>query len=447
MRLKAILVNVCRFVLAATFIFSGYVKAIDPLGTQYKLHDYAEAAGLSMLAPDWLTLSGSIVLSAMEFTLGIMLLFAIQRRLTTRLTLALMAVMTVVTLWLVIANPIEDCGCFGDALKLTNVQTLLKNLVLLACALVVAWWPLKMVRFISESTQWIFINYTIIFILVSSLWSLYTLPPFDFRPYHIGASIREGMEIPEDAPQPKFETTFLLEKDGQQREFTLENYPDSTWTFVDSKTVQIEKGYVPPIHDFSIELRKRPDSDDAAQDDDNVDSDITDLVLSNPGYTFLLISPHLEKADDANFGDIDQLFEYADEHDYPFYCLTASTDDAVARWIELTGAEYPFCTTDETTLKTIIRSNPGLLLLKDGVVIGKWSHNALPRMDAALESKLLDQLPIGKLPAESVPRKIASIMLWFVLPLTLLALADRTWAWTKWFRRKRRVKKERAKKN
>ena len=420
--IKTIIVNICRLVLAAVFIFSGYVKAIDPLGTQYKLHDYAEAAGLSALAPDWLTLSGSITLSAVEFCLGIFLLFAIQRRLTTRLTLIFIAVMTLVTLWLYIANPIEDCGCFGDALKLTNGQTLLKNLLLLACAIVVAWWPLKMVRFISESNQWIVINYTIIFIIGSSLWSLYTLPPFDFRPYHLGANISEGMEIPEGAPQPKFETTFIMEKDGQRQEFTLDDYPDSTWTFIDSKTVQTEKGYVPPIHDFSIVLHEE---------------DITEQILEDPGYTFLLCSPHLENADDSNFGDIDQIYEYAEEHDYPFYCLTASTDEAINRWIELTGAEYPFCTTDETTLKTVIRSNPGLVLLKAGTIIGKWSHNDLPHIDAALSTEPLEQLPIGHQPADSTPRKIATILLWFVLPLALLTLADRTWAWTKWFRRKR----------
>ena len=408
--------------LAAVFIFSGYVKAIDPLGTQYKLHDYAEAAGMSALAPDWLTLSGSVVLSAVEFCLGIFLLFAIQRRLVSRLTLFFIAVMTLVTLWLYIANPIEDCGCFGDALKLTNGQTLLKNLLLLACAVVVAWWPLKMVRFISESNQWIVINYTIIFIIGSSLWSLYMLPPFDFRPYRLGTNISEGMEIPEGAPQPKFETTFIMEKDGQRQEFTLDDYPDSTWTFIDSKTVQTEKGYVPPIHDFSIVLHEE---------------DITEQILEDPGYTFLLCSPHLENADDSNFGDIDQIYEYAEEHDYPFYCLTASADEAINRWIELTGAEYPFCTTDETTLKTVIRSNPGLVLLKAGTIIGKWSHNDLPHIDPALSAQPLEQLPFGHQPADSTPRKIATILLWFVLPLTLLTLADRTWAWTKWFRRKR----------
>ena len=410
--------NVCRLVLAVTFIFSGYVKAIDPLGTQYKLHDYAEAVGVSAWVPDWLTLASSVGLSALEFCLGIFLLFAIHRRLASRLTLVFMVVMTLVTLWLFVANPIEDCGCFGDALKLTNGQTFAKNLVLLACAAVVAWQPLRMMRFISESSQWIVVNYSILFIVVSSLWSLYTLPTFDFRPYHVGADIRKGMEIPEDAPQPQFETTFIMEKDGVQQEFSLDNYPDSTWTFIDSKTIQTEKGYVPPIHDFSITLRES-------------DEDITDQVLSRAGYTLLLIAPHLERADDTNFGEINQLHEYAIEHDIPFYCLTASTDKPIRRWIELTGAEYPFCTTDETTLKTMIRSNPGLMLLRDGVVAAKWSHNQLPTVERLLSPA-----------TSSTPGKIVEILLWFVLPLTLLTLADRTWAWTKWIRRKRNKSKK-----
>ncbi|MBR5918443.1 MAG: DoxX family membrane protein, partial [Prevotella sp.] len=218
--MKSVLVNICRFVLAVVFIFSGYVKAIDPLGTQYKLQDYAEAAGelsifnyqlsIASLTPDWLTLGGSIALSALEFCLGIFLLFAIQRRLVSRLTLAFMVVMTLVTLWLAIANPIEDCGCFGDAVKLTNGQTLAKNIVLLILAVVVAWQPLRMLRFIPKSIQSIVVSLTVIFIVATSLWCLYSLPIFDFRPYHIGANIREGMEIPDDAPQPKFETTFLM---------------------------------------------------------------------------------------------------------------------------------------------------------------------------------------------------------------------------------------------
>ena len=444
-KLISILVNVCRIVLAVTLILSGFVKAIDPLGTQYKIQDYLAALSLQGILPDWCTLVIAVLLCALEFSLGVFPLFAIHRRTVTKLTTIFMVGMTIISVWLWWANPVSDCGCFGDALVLTNGQTLAKNLVLLAAALVVCWQPLRMVRFISKTNQWIVINYTIIFIVVSSLWSLYTLPPFDFRPYHLGANISKGMEIPEGAPQPKFETTFIMEKDGQRQEFTLDNYPDSTWTFIDSKTVQTEKGYVPPIHDFSIVLNPQYSkasangaaTGESADDEDAEELDITDQVLSNPGYTFLLCSPHLEKADDSNFGDIDQVYEYAEEHNYPFYCLTASANEAIERWIELTGAEYSFCTTDETTLKTIIRSNPGLVLLKAGTVIGKWSHNDLPHITPAQSAKTLEQLPIGHQPADSTPRKIATILLWFVLPLAILTLADRTWAWMKWFRRRR----------
>ena len=431
---KKILINVCRLVVALTFIFSGYVKAIDPLGTQYKIQDYLGALHLGEYVSDMVTLGASVLLSALEFSLGIFLLFAIHRRVSSRLALLLMCFMTAVTLWLALANPVKDCGCFGDAIILTNWQTFGKNVILLACAVVIARWPLKMVRFISESNQWIVINFTFVFILLSSLWSLYDLPQFDFRPYHVGANIKKGMEIPEGAAQPQFDTTFILEKDGERKEFTLDNYPDSTWTFVDSKTVQTAEGYVPPIHDFSIQVVETGD-------------DITEEVLADTSYTFLLISPHLEKASDSNFGRIDQLYEYAEENGYKFYCLTASSEKAILQWQDLTGAEYPFCITDETTLKTIIRSNPGLLLIKDGTIIQKWSHNNLPVIEPAKASVPLERQPIGKMTEKSVAEKILRVVIWFVLPLFLLTVADRLWAWTKWVRRKRLLRRVKEEKN
>jgi triosephosphate isomerase len=419
---KKTVVNIARFVLALTFILSGFVKAVDPLGTQYKINDYLTALSLREFVPDFLTLGASVALSVVEFMLGICLLFAIHRRLVSKLTLALMLIMTVITLWLAITNPISDCGCFGDAIVLTNWQTFWKNVILLLAALIVWRWPKEMPRMISVSNQWIVFNYSTLFILFIAIWCLYYLPLFDFRPYHVGANIKEGMEIPEGAPQPQFETTFILEKDGQQQEFTMDNYPDSTWTFIDSKTVQTAEGYVPPIHDFSILTAD--------------DEDITEEVLETEGYTFLLVSPHLENADDSQFDQINQIYEYSKEHGYPFYCLTASTERAVNRWQDITGAEYPFCSTDEITLKTIVRSNPGLVLLKQGTVIGKWSHNDLPVIDDAQFSQALETLPIGQSQADSVAGKITKLLLWFVLPLVILTIADRLWAWTKWVRKK-----------
>lgn len=420
---KRVIVNVCRLLLGLTFVFSGYVKAVDPLGTQYKIQDYLGALGMVSVVPDTVTLALSMILSALEFSLGIFILFAIRRRRVSLLSLLFMAGMTIVTLWVAIANPVSDCGCFGDAVKLTNTQTLVKNIVLLACAAVLMKWPLGMYRFISRSNQWIAINFTILFIFLTGFYCLYTLPIFDFRPYHVGVNILKGMEIPPGAPQPQFETTFILEKNGRREEFSLENYPDSTWQFIDSKTVQTKAGYVPPIHDFSIMMGEG--------------DDITEEVLGKKGYTFLLISPHLGKADDSNFGDIDQIYEYAQQEKIPFYCLTASSEKEIAHWENITGAEYPFCLTDETTLKTVIRSNPGLLLLKDGTIIRKWSHNMLPGSDELKGP--IDRLPIGQMPRDSVAKTITSVMLWFFLPLILLTLADRTWAWSKVVRRKTRL--------
>lgn len=420
-KLRITAVNVCRFVLAATFIFSGYVKAIDPLGTLYKLKDYATAVSLNGLLPDWALVGVAIALGALEFALGVFMLFAVRRHVASRIMLAFMTAMTVLTLWIFVADPVKDCGCFGDALKLTNGETLLKNIVLSACAALVAWRPVDMARFISRSNQWIVRYYTVAYIVITSVYCLYTLPIFDFRPYHVGMNIKQGMEIPEGAEQPEFESTFLLRKNGETREFTLDNYPDSTWEYVDTRTVQTKKGYEPPIHDFALT------SCDTGED-------ITEQVLTKKGYTFLLVSPRLAVADDSNFGDIDQIYEYAEENGADFYCVTASANDEIERWRDLTGAEYQFCNADETTLKTMIRSNPGLMLLKDGTIIGKWSHNALPQTDDLTAP--LHRLTIGKAQNDSTTERLLIVLLTFFLPLSALTLADRLWAWSKWIRNK-----------
>ena len=422
-KLKSILVNLSRTLLALTFIFSGFVKAIDPLGSQYKIAEYLEAAQLSAYIPDWAQLILSVGLSAIEFTLGVMLLLAIRRRLASKLSLIMMVVMTLVTLWLTVSNPIQDCGCFGDAIHLTNTQTFIKNLILLTAAIVLACWPLYQVRFVSKTNQWIAFYFTIVFIVTASTLSLYHLPIFDFRPYYIGQNIKKGMEIPKGAKLTTYKTTFICEKNGVTKEFTENDYPynDSTWVFKDTYQEILEKGYEPPIHDFSIT-------------DEKTGEDLTDSILTKDGYTFLLIAPVLERADDSNFGEIDAIYEYAKENGYGFYGLTASTDKAVKHWRDITGAEYPFYTTDGTTLKTIIRSNPGLVLLYKGTIINKWSHNDLPKQ-AELNAPL-SLIEVGREPENETWTKIVLILICYIFPLTLLIVADRIWSWTRWVRKR-----------
>ncbi|WP_449019195.1 BT_3928 family protein [Prevotella jejuni] len=422
-KLKSILVNLSRTLLALTFIFSGFVKAIDPLGSQYKIAEYLEAAQLSAYIPDWAQLILSVGLSAIEFTLGVMLLLAIRRRLASKLSLIMMVVMTLVTLWLTVSNPIQDCGCFGDAIHLTNTQTFIKNIILLTVAIILACWPLYQVRFVSKTNQWIAFYFTIVFIVTASTLSLYHLPIFDFRPYYIGQNIKKGMEIPKGAKLTTYKTTFICEKNGVTKEFTENDYPynDSTWVFKDTHQEILEKGYEPPIHDFSIT-------------DEKTGEDLTDSILTKNGYTFLLIAPVLERADDSNFGEIDAIYEYAKENGYGFYGLTASTDKAVKHWRDITGAEYPFYTTDGTTLKTIIRSNPGLVLLYKGTIINKWSHNDLPKQ-AELNAPL-SLIEVGREPENETWTKIVLILICYIFPLTLLIVADRIWSWTRWVRKR-----------
>jgi len=408
-KIQKALINFCRLLTAVVLIFSGYVKAVDPLGTQYKLTDYATALSVNDIVPPNILNAAAILLAAFEFTIGILLLFAIQRRIVSRLALLFMALMTILTIWIWLFDPVSDCGCFGDAVRLTNGQTLIKNVILLACTLILAWKPLLMKRFIGKRHQWIIINYTILFILATSAWCLWDLPIFDFRPYHVGANIAEGMAIPEGAEQPQYETTFIMEKDGHRQEFSVEEYPDSTWHFIDRKNRLVKGGYVPPIHDFSIQTTNG--------------EDITNEVINQKGYVFLLVSPHLEEASDVHHGEINEIYEYAKKYECQFICLTASGKNAIKRWCITTEAEYPFMSTDETTLKTIIRSNPGLLLLKDGTIIQKWSHNNLPDSDAL--SVAPTEAAFGKISQNSVALRILFSVAWYVLPLLLLLMIDK----------------------
>ena len=404
------IVNICRFILGATFVFSGFVKAVDPLGTYYKIQDYLAAFGMQQLLPDIVPLLMSVLLAVLEFAVGMHLLLGIKRRFTTRLALLIMLVMTPLTLYLALTNPISDCGCFGDALVLTNWQTFGKNVVLLTCAIVLMITPWAMVRFLTKKMEWTLSNYCIVFALALAGYCLATLPIIDFRPYKIGNNIREGMEIPEGAKPTIFDTRFIMEKDGVKQTFTVDNYPDSTWTFVSAETVVVEKGYEPPIHDFVMESLETGE-------------DITDEVLDDPGYTFLLITHRTEEADEGNIDLINELYEYCQENGYKFYALSSSSAEAIELWRDRTGAEYPFCIMDDITLKTMVRSNPGLMLIKGGVILNKWPSSQLP--DEFDLTDKLEQLPLGQVKEVNDLRTLGIVGLWYIVPLLLIILIDR----------------------
>ena len=407
-----VITTVCRFVLAVVFIFSGFVKAIDPLGTQYKIQDYLDAFGWTGVFPEFVPFVASALLGMLEFCLGVYLFFGIRRIIAPRAVVAVMAVMTPLTFWLAWDNPVSDCGCFGDAVILTNWETFGKNVVLLAMSLVVLKWRRRLFPLVTTRFDWLIALYGFLYILCMTVYCYRHLPVFDFRPYYVGADIHQGMSIPEGEEPTEFETRFVLQKDGVEKEFTLENYPDSTWTFVDSKTVVKKQGYEPPIHDFS--MIRYEDGED-----------ITEQVLADEGYTFLLVAHQLGQANQSRMDLINELYDYCLEYGYAFYCLTSSSDEDILKWQEDTGAEYPFCLMDNITLKTMVRFNPGLMLLKKGTVVGKWSIIDIP--DEYQLVGPLEQLPMGEANRPSFVYRLIGVLMWFAFPLFLMCMADLSW--------------------
>jgi len=399
---KKIAVEISRVVLGLVFIFSGFVKAVDPFGGAYKIQDYFMAFGLPGL--NFLAIPLSFLQAAVEFGVGVCLLTGIYRRINSLLVLLIMLFMTPLTLYIAIVNPVTDCGCFGDALVISNWSTFFKNIFLLIAAITVFLWYRLMTSCFTRkgyfgASLWIYI-----FIVGVSLYCFRYLPVIDFRPYKIGVNIPEKMDFPENAEQPEYEVRLIYSKDGKQKEFTVDNYPkdDDRWTFVDSKPRRIKKGYEPPIHDFVISHAEG--------------YEITHEILSNPSYTFLLIAHKLEEANDRNVDKINDIFDFANDNRFDFLAITSSLSNDIKDWIENTGAEYPFFTADDITLKTIIRSNPGLLLIKDGTIINKWPNTRLP--DVNKVSKLMEETNLGKTPAVHNSRTVFLLTVALFVPLT-----------------------------
>ena len=405
-KILSVLINTMRLVVAAVFIFSGFVKAIDPMGTVYKLGDYSDAFGFSTFIPGGMLMVATMLLCIFEFTIGICLLFGMRRRVTLVSALVFVTLMTPLTLYLALTNPISDCGCFGDAIHLTNWHTFWKNVILLALIIPLLINHKYIRRLIRESVQWVVSGFAFVSLLIFMWTNLRHLPLYDFRPYAVGTNIEEAMSVPEDAPQPRFETTFILSKDGQQREFTLDDYPDSTWTFVTSRSVMIDKGFVPPIHDFTL-------LNDEGED-------ITSNLFE-PGWSLLLVMNELRHEEMLDV--INDLYDYSIIHDYPFYALTSATAGEIRKWTDNTGASYPFCQLDDITLKTIVRSNPGLVVIHDGTITAKWSRRDLPR-ENLFDGGPLEEQPWAVQTASMLEhRRIRALVLMF-FPYLFFALLD-----------------------
>ena len=370
-----LIASISRTLLGLVFIFSGVVKAIDPLGTVYKIEDYLKAFGgfFNELLPMAELAAWALII--LELLLGVCMVLNIRTQWTSWFALLFYLVMTPLTLYIALTNPVSDCGCFGDAIVLTNWQTFWKNVVLIVLAIILVALRKHVRQLWSNWMEMLLVALTILATVVFMLWTRNHLPVKDFRPYKIGNHLPTLMEYPEDAEPDVYEYAFVYEKDGVEQTFTLENYPkgDSTWTFVRQDSRLIKKGYEPPIHDLEI-----------------LNADYEDLtwdILESEEPVTLVVMYDLKKADKSQIAKVEALasnlspfasspdtLPLQGESEGAFYILTGSgTDDIINFCLEYPTLSDYVCTCDPVTLKTIVRANPGVIVLQNGIVIDKYN--------------------------------------------------------------------------
>jgi uncharacterized membrane protein YphA (DoxX/SURF4 family) len=355
---------ISRIITGIVFVFSGTVKAIDPLGTVYKFQDYFQAFHIGFLKD--ISLPLAILLCTFEFIAGFCVLFNIRQKTGIWMVMILMAVFTPLTFVLALTNPVSDCGCFGDAIHLTNWQTFFKNIILLVPAVYLFITRKEILPHSGIIREQATLSIMTLIFILFIFYNLRYLPVIDFLPYRTGTYIPGKMVVPEGKPVDKYQTTLVYEKDGLRKEFEISNYPagDSTWRFVSQKSVLVSKGYQPPIHDLSFTSL--------------AGEDLTQQILSSQRYTLLMIARKLHDCDPELLKKGSDLGNKCIGSQLDFYVVTSSSSDEAGNYF----GGLNVCLADETTLKTMMRSDPGYLLLKDGTIKGKWSWANVPDIES-----------------------------------------------------------------
>ena len=371
--MKQKLLVIARWIVGIVFTFSGFVKGIDPMGFQYKLNDYLEALHLQVL--EFFSFPGALLLPFAEFAIGITLLTGVLIRLSTKLTLIFMLFFTPFTLYIALKNPVTDCGCFGDALVISNWQTFYKNIVLIFLAVILLI-NRKNLHFIAtEKYRKIAFTFLLLSYLFVVYWSYNHEPIFDFRPYKVGVNIPDGMKTPAGSPTDVYQNIYHYRNriSNEVKQFSDSDFPwkdTINWKFESmDPPLLLKKGYQPPIHDFSIQTI----------DQENV----TDFYLQDSLFTFFVIAYDLEKSSNKKQKELNVLAEWAKLKGYHFIGLTSTTGVALNKYQQEQLPAYEMMFTDQITLKTIIRANPGLILIWKGTIIGKWHYNDFPTSEEA----------------------------------------------------------------
>jgi len=354
------LVWISRIIVGVLFIISGLIKLNDPMGFSFKLEEYFSPGVLDLPFLTPLALGISIFVVIVEVILGVLLLIGFKPKFTVWSLLLMIVFFTFLTFYSAYFNKVTDCGCFGDAIKLTPWESFTKDVILLVFILILFFGRKYITPLFNTKTNWIVGGVALLACILFANHVLAHLPSVDFRPYKIGANIQEGMSVPEGAPQPIYEYAWRFKVDGEEQIYVTEgDYPAVDGEFVDVETTQIQAGYEPPIHDFTIEQEGQDYAAELLEEDKLV----------------MVIAYDMAKSNLEAFEEVAEVTAKAKQKGYKVIGMSASSSDMANKIIDTYGLDFEFYFTDETTLKTIVRSNPAILVLSRGTIQQKVHYN------------------------------------------------------------------------
>lgn len=404
---------ILRILIGGVFILSGFVKSIDPWGSFYKIGEYFQVWGWDIPSP--VIVFGAFLLGGFEFVLGCLLLLGCYRRSAPGLLLLMMAFMLPLTAYIMVVNPVSDCGCFGDFLILSNTETFLKNLVITAALIYLFIFNKKVGGAFVPYVQWIVGAWISLYILIIALYGFNVQPMIDFRRFSPGIELLTGENEGENESEAVYE--FVYEKNGEKRNFTIDNLPDSTWNFVDRILISGDEG-------FSEGLSIIEDGEDIAED-----------VISTEGEQFIVTVPEMSAVDLSYTYLLNDLNDYIEARGGSMVALVSGDEADVDKWRDVSMASYPIYRSEATLLKELARGRAALIYLKDGIV--QWKRSL-----SSISYSFVTETPYDEIAEELDPRPgfiLNSVSAFFGLILLIIFLLDRSGKLVSWLIRRKHM--------
>ena len=347
---------IARVITGLVFLLAGFLKLADPVGNGLVVSEYLKIIGLTDMRTFALIMG--LILSIIEALIGISILLGLRMRVATKALLVFMVFFTLLTLYLALANPISDCGCFGEAFKLTHWETFIKNIALLVASLIIYYQRGKFIPVAPPAWEWGTVVLYTMLLGGTGIYAINHLPLVDFTPFHTGTDLNEELARIRDPRRAEFITELIYEKEGKREKFSIDEIPDSTWTFIDSKTVPASVERFPSLTDFAVS--------------DSYGNYVTDSLLSLE-RVFITVIPYIDRLSASHYTSLKLIHNKIGDSTTPHIVLCGASGEIADSIKRAVGIDCDVYYTDFKTLIALNRSNGGVVYMAGGVIGAKWS--------------------------------------------------------------------------